>query len=101
MGFEVTVIRVVPPALEFREILANANQLWLISTCTRKLTDRHLDVIMECWESGLGLYIAGDNDPYHVDANLLLLRLQLPQMMVSEFGCASVCGCESGCEWRC
>lgn len=51
--------------------LVNANQLWVISDATRHLNDEHLAVIMEFFESGHGLYIWGDNEPYYSDANFL------------------------------
>ena len=60
------------------EDLGNATQLWVISNYQRTLTDDHIAVIKRAWRRGLGLYIAGDNDPYNADANPLLAALGLP-----------------------
>ncbi len=58
-----------PPAEELREKLKNACQLWIISTSERKLNDEHLKVIKEFFDSGKGVYIWGDNEPFYADAN--------------------------------
>ena len=58
-----------PPAEELREKLKNACQLWIISSHTRKLNEEHLKVIKEFFDSGKGVYIWGDNEPYYADAN--------------------------------
>ena len=60
--------------------LLNVSQLWVISDSTRTLTDDHIAVIVAAWEEGMGLYIAGDNEPYFADANPLLAALRLPTM---------------------
>jgi hypothetical protein len=41
----------------------------------RQLTAEHLEVIKESFDSGKGLYIWGDNTPYHADANYLAAAL--------------------------
>ncbi len=58
-----------PPAEELREKLKNACQLWIISSYEQKLNKEHLKVIKEFFDSGKGVYIWGDNDPYYADAN--------------------------------
>ena len=64
-----------PSADELREKLKNASQLWVISSSTRKLNDDHAEVIKEFFESGKGLYIWGDNQPYYADANFLSQKI--------------------------
>lgn len=58
-----------PSPQELQEKLEKACELWIISTDTRKLTDEHLKVIKKFFDSGKGVYIWGDNDPYYADAN--------------------------------
>jgi len=58
-----------PPAEELKEKLKNACQLWIISSYQQKLNEEHLKVIKEFFDSGKGVYIWGDNDPYYADAN--------------------------------
>jgi hypothetical protein len=47
----------------------------LISGTTQQLTPEHVKVIKEFWDAGHGVYIWGDNDPYHADANYLAKEL--------------------------
>jgi len=58
-----------PPAKELEESLKKACQLWIISDSQQKLTPEHLAVIKDFFDSGKGVYIWGDNDPYYADAN--------------------------------
>jgi hypothetical protein len=60
-----------PPAKELREKLKQASQLWIISSNTRMLTDEHVAVIKDFFDSGRGVYIWGDNEPYYADANVV------------------------------
>lgn len=64
-----------PSAKELEEKLKKASQLWVISGRERTLTDEHANVIKDFFESGKGLYIFGDNDPYYADANFLTEKL--------------------------
>lgn len=75
-GFETILFKVPPSPGELQKILsAPRTQLWIISDCRRKLTVSHVDVIEKYFNSGHGIYIWGDNDPYYVDANQILERL--------------------------
>lgn len=75
-GFKVIRYENEPPPIdEFRRTLMQVSQLWIISTQHRKLSSQHLDAIVEFFESGKGLYIWGDNTPFHADANDLLGKL--------------------------
>lgn len=58
-----------PPADELEKSLENACQLWIISSHVQKLNEDHLKVIKKFFDSGKGVYIWGDNEPYYADAN--------------------------------
>jgi hypothetical protein len=58
-----------PPPAQLREMLKKACQLWIVSDMTPKLNAEHIKVIKEFFDSGRGVYIWGDNDPYYADAN--------------------------------
>ena len=60
---------------DLSERLVDAAELWIISDSYRHLTSDALDAIESFFHDGRGLYIWGDNDPYFVDANLVLQRL--------------------------
>ncbi len=62
-------------AKDLAEWLADARQLWLISTSSIMLNTDHVDVIRQFWQRGGALYLWGDNEPYYADANLLLTGL--------------------------
>ncbi len=64
-----------PSAEELREQLKKACQLWVISSNMRELNDDHAEVIKDFFESGKGLYIWGDNEPYYADANFLAEKI--------------------------
>ncbi len=65
----------VPSPKELRQKLKKASQLWIISGDQQHLTPEHVAVIKDFYDSGKGLYIWGDNTPYHADANLLISTL--------------------------
>ncbi|MCF6365051.1 MAG: hypothetical protein L3J35_02505 [Bacteroidales bacterium] len=58
-----------PSAEELEKSLDKACQLWIISSYTQKLNADHLKVIKKFFDSGKGVYIWGDNEPYYADAN--------------------------------
>jgi len=58
-----------PSADELERKLKKACQLWIISSNVRKLNESHLKVIKKFFDSGKGVYIWGDNQPYYADAN--------------------------------
>ncbi len=62
-------INQAPSPEELRKALKKSCQLWIISGSTRHLTKKHLQVIKEFFDSGKGVYIWGDNQPYYSDAN--------------------------------
>jgi len=61
-----------PNPKELEETLKKASQLWIISDQEKKLNDAHLQVIKAFFDSGKGIYILGDNEPYYADANYLV-----------------------------
>lgn len=59
-----------PPEVgEFKRVLEESSQLWIISDQVQRLSEDHLNVITEFFESGRGVYLWGDNEPYFADAN--------------------------------
>ena len=64
-----------PPIEEFKKILAECSQAWIISDSVVKLTPQHLDELVSFFGAGRGLYVWGDNSPYHADADALITRL--------------------------
>lgn len=60
-----------PSPKDLKEGLAKACQLWIISGHSRYLNNEHLAVIKDFFESGKGVYIWGDNEPYYADANFI------------------------------
>ncbi len=75
-GFSVyRFVNAAPSPAELEEALSKACQLWVISANDRRLTDKHAEVIEKFFYSGKGVYLWGDNDPYHADANFLAQKL--------------------------
>lgn len=69
-GFQVELHTQADPA-QLERLLLDACQLWIVSDRERHLNERHLDVIRRFYESGHGLYLFGDNDPFYADVNFL------------------------------
>ncbi|MCB9557856.1 MAG: hypothetical protein H6707_17220 [Deltaproteobacteria bacterium] len=55
--------------------LKKACQFWLISDSRRHLSAKHIAVIKRFFQSGRGVYIWGDNQPYYADANAVAQAL--------------------------
>ena len=60
-----------PKPAELARALKKACQLWIFSGQTRHLNAKHLKVIKRFFNSGRGVYIWGDNQPYYADANFV------------------------------
>lgn len=73
-GFQVELRTGATPT-ELKKMLASACQLWVVSDQVAHLNEEHLRIIRDFYESGHGLYIFGDNDPFYVDANALATTL--------------------------
>ena len=58
-----------PSPEELQKGLDKACQLWIISDSYQHLNEEHLKVIKKFFDSGKGVYIWGDNQPYYADAN--------------------------------
>lgn len=75
-GFSVyRFINKPPSPEELQKALDKACQLWVISGTTQQLTQEHADIIKRFFYSGKGVYLWGDNDPYHADADFLAKEL--------------------------
>lgn len=69
-----------PTPEELEKSLKKSCQLWIISDSYQKLNEGHLKVIKKFFDSGHGVYIWGDNEPYYADANYVseyLLGVQM------------------------
>jgi hypothetical protein len=64
-------INAPPSPEELEKKLEQACQLWIISGDRQLLNDEHLAVIKRFFDSGRGVYIWGDNEPYYADANFV------------------------------
>lgn len=75
-GFSVfRYVNAAPDPAELKKSLDKACQLWVISNSTQLLNDEHAEVIKNFFDSGKGIYIWGDNSPYHADADFLANKL--------------------------
>jgi hypothetical protein len=75
-GFSVYRFKNEAPSPEIlAKTLAKACQLWVISDDTQKLNEEHAEVIKFFFDSGRGVYLWGDNDPYNADVNFLARKL--------------------------
>lgn len=69
-GFSVLRWKDNPPSAgDLDRALESACQLWVISDGAPKLCPDHIAVIRSFFNSGHGVYIWGDNDPFYADAN--------------------------------
>ena len=70
-GFGVYRFQGAPEIGEFKKALKKANQFWLISDAATHLSDAHVKEIKRFFDSGRGVYIWGDNQPFYADANVV------------------------------
>ncbi len=71
-GFELVIWKNNPPNInEFKSVLEESCQLWIISSTSKKLNEDYLKEIKKFFNSGKGLYLWGDNSPYFADANYI------------------------------
>lgn len=69
-GFKVKRWTEMPSATELRRVLRTSSQLWVISgRHPSRLTEDHHLAIASFFDSGHGLYLWGDNEPFVVEAN--------------------------------
>lgn len=62
-------LNTAPSPEELEKKLEGACQLWIISSHQQQLNAKHLKVIKKFFNSGKGVYIWGDNQPFYSDAN--------------------------------
>lgn len=75
-GFELIHWKDRLPDIEaFRKGLAQASQLWVISTDHIMLPPDYINQVELFFDEGKGLYLWGDNEPFFADANVLLTAL--------------------------
>ena len=77
-GFEIEEYNELPPVSRLRQSLfGDKTQLWIISDYKPHMSadGEYVQLILDYFNSGHGIYLWGDNDPYYVDANILLLRM--------------------------
>ena len=76
-GFSVEYFtyKAIPDPARLEQSLKTASQFWLIADRTKHLTESHYQKIISFYESGRGLYLWSDNDPYFADTNHLLHSL--------------------------
>ena len=80
-GFEVIECKVPPePAVLKALLYSGKTQLWVISHKYPFLQEEHIKIIYDYFDSGHGVYIFGDSDPYFADANALLDALFSAEM---------------------
>ncbi len=75
-----------PPPAELKAALKKSCQLWIIAAGDRRLSDEHVKVIKEFFDSGRGVYIWGDNEPYYADANVVGRALLGAEMLGNVMG---------------
>lgn len=64
-----------PAAEELQAKLKKASQLWVVGGDGRRVTQAHVKVIKEFFDSGRGVYLWGDNAPYSDDADAIAKAL--------------------------
>ncbi|TNE54558.1 MAG: hypothetical protein EP338_06995 [Bacteroidetes bacterium] len=75
-GFSVyRYVNKAPSPEELKKSLDKACQLWVISGSSQQLNNEHARVIQDFFNQGKGVYIWGDNTPYHADADFLTKQL--------------------------
>ena len=86
-GFSIHRWQNNPPSVnELKKVLDKSCQLWVISDTTVKLKKEHITVIKDFFNSGKGLYLWGDNEPFFADANAISEQLFHIKMSGNEYG---------------
>ena len=68
-GFEIVRHTTAPNPAALISDLEDASQLWVISNSRKILNDEHIKLIKDFFDSGRGVNIWGDNQPFFEDAN--------------------------------
>ena len=86
-GFSVIVFKEKFPLGKIKAILDDDKcQLWLIADRTSHLSKEDYTFIYELFNSGRGLYLWSDNDPYFADINPILSKLFNSEMSGNYIG---------------
>ena len=85
-GFAIKEFKTLPPLNELSRLLTDKSQLWLISHRIAYLDSRYVSLIADYYNSGHGVYIWGDNEPYYADANLVLRKIFNTEMYGNAYG---------------
>ena len=86
-GFSLIIWRDAPPSIqEFKQVLNESSQLWVVSTSQILLKENFLHEIKLFFEKGKGIFLWGDNDPFYKDANEVAKRLFNGQMSGNVYG---------------
>ncbi len=74
-GFSVYRFLKVPHPDTLKKALDKSCQFWLVSGGNLQINSEHAAIIKEYFYSGKGVYIWGDNSPFHADADFLMKHL--------------------------
>jgi len=82
-------------AQELSGVLRENTQLWIVSSPRQYFDDESAAVVERFYKTGGGLYLWGDNDPWHADADYMGQRL-FGVSMAGNYEGAQVIGVRSG-----
>ena len=74
-GFTIEEYKKLPSLAMLKQALGGDNtQLWVISDLVTHMSQDYVKLVIDYFNSGHGVYIWGDNDPFYQDANQILGR---------------------------
>ncbi len=86
-GFQVQEYKTLPSLLTLKAALrGDKTQLWIISHHTKFMNSFYVSMIQDYFNSGHGIYVWGDNDPFYQDANLILGAIFGTSMSGNSYG---------------
>ncbi len=86
-GFKIVEYKSMASETELRSLLNNdKSQLWVVAHRTGFMNYEHVRIIENYFNSGHGIYIWSDNDPYYVDSNLILSQIFKTRMSGNYYG---------------
>lgn len=72
-GFDVVEYNEMVDVATLKKLLKDdKSQLWIISDRISHMTEKHVNLIADYFNTNHGVYIWGDNDPFYAEANMLL-----------------------------
>ena len=75
-GFQSTLLAKDVDSLHLKNTLDSVQQLWIISDKSNHLDSVKLKIIEHFYRSGKGVFVLADNEPYNLDANMVLNQLE-------------------------